>query len=95
MANSMICSWILNVIDPKLRISITYVKTAELMWTNLRKRYAIFNAPKIHQLKANIANCKQGDLDVGDFCSKLVNLWNKLANTILAFSLVKIKFWFA
>jgi len=53
----MICSWILNVIDPKLRTSITYVETAELMWTNLRKRYAIFNAPKIRQLKTKLVEC--------------------------------------
>jgi len=38
--NSMICSWILNVIESKLRNSIAFVETAELMWTNLKKRYA-------------------------------------------------------
>jgi len=52
------------------------------MWDDLKKRYAIANTPKIHQLKANIANCKQGDLDVGDFYSKLKNLWNELTNLI-------------
>jgi len=36
MTNSMIYSWILNVIDPKLRTSIAYIETAELMWKNLK-----------------------------------------------------------
>lgn len=40
------------------------------------------NTPKIHQLKVNIANCKQGDMDVGEFYSKLVNLGNKLSNLV-------------
>ena len=30
----------------------------------------------------NIANCKQGDLDIGDFYSKLMNLWNELSNLV-------------
>ena len=41
---------------------------------------AYSDTTKIHQLKADIANCKHGDLDVGEFYSKLKNLWNKLTN---------------
>ena len=37
MINSMICSWILNVIEPNLRSSIAYVDTADLMWSNPKK----------------------------------------------------------
>jgi len=37
MGNSMVCSCILNFIDPKLRTSIAYVGIAELMWENLKK----------------------------------------------------------
>ena len=45
--------------------------TTKIMWDDLKKRYAMANTPKIHQLKVNIANCKQGDLDVGEFYLKL------------------------
>jgi len=38
MINLMICFWILNVIELKLRSSIAYVDTAELMWSNLKKK---------------------------------------------------------
>ena len=48
----------------------------------MNKQYVMTNTPKIHQPKANIANWKQGDLDVGDFYSKLTNLWNELSNVI-------------
>jgi len=82
MTNSMLCSWLLNVIDPTLRASIVYADTVKVMWDDIRKRYAMPNTPKIHQLKANIANCKQGDLVIGDFYSKLTNLWNELSSIV-------------
>ena len=34
MANSMICSWIISVIDSKLHPSIAYIETAAGMWDN-------------------------------------------------------------
>jgi len=52
MVNSMITSWIMNVIDPKLHGSIAYVNAAHAMWENIRKRYSIPNIPRIHKLKA-------------------------------------------
>ena len=65
MANSMLCSWILNVIDPKLRITTAYSDTAREMWEDLKKCYAVANAPKIHQLKSEYSilqarKCRHG-----------------------------------
>lgn len=67
MVNSMICSWILKVIEPKLRSSIAFVDTMRAMWKNLEQRYAVTNIPKVHRLKANVAKCKQGGMEVVDF----------------------------
>ena len=36
-ANSMICSWIVNVIDPRLHISVAYTETAKSMWEKSKK----------------------------------------------------------
>ena len=74
MVNSMICSWIINTIDPKLHTSIAYVETTAVMWENLRKRYAVANTPKIHQFTTNIAACKQEGLYVAEFYSKLMGM---------------------
>ena len=52
------------------------------MWENIRKRYSIPNIPRIHKLKAEIASCKQGNMDVVDFLSKLMSLWNELSNYV-------------
>jgi len=80
IVNSMLCSWLLNIIDPKLRMTVAYSETAYAMWNNLKRRYSVANTPKIYQLKAAIADCKQGILEVGEFYSKLTNLWNELSN---------------
>lgn len=76
----LICSWIINVIDPKLHASVAYVETAYEMWQNLRKRYAVANTPKIHQLKTDLVACKQGSLEVVEFYSKLMGMWSELQN---------------
>jgi len=78
MGNSMICSWILNVIEPKLRLSVAFMDTVMAMWKNLEQRYAVTNIPKVHRLKANVAECKQGGMEVVDFYAKLANLWSEL-----------------
>ena len=54
--------------------------TAKLMWETLKKRYAVANIPKMHQLKASISNCKQGGLSVVEFYSKISDLWVELGN---------------
>jgi len=58
IVNSMICSWIVNVIDPKLHTSVAYTETAQDMWENLKRRYAVANSPKIHRLRTDLASCK-------------------------------------
>ena len=80
MVNSMITSWIMNVIDPKLHPSMAYVDIAHRMWENIRKRYSISNVPRIHQLKVVIASCRQEGQQVVDFLSQLMSLWNELDN---------------
>ena len=45
---------------------------AKIMWDDLKKRYGTTNTPKIHQLKSDIVNYKQGGLEVGEFHSKLI-----------------------
>jgi len=74
----MICLWTVNVIDPKLHTSVAYDETAQAMWENLSKHYATTNTSKIHQLKGNLASCKQGGLEVVEFYLKLMGMWSEL-----------------
>jgi len=68
----------INMIDPMQWTSVAYIDPAKDMWDTLKKRYAISNVPRIHQLKMSIANCKQGGLSVVEFYSKISNLWMEL-----------------
>jgi len=63
-------------------MTVAYSDTAKIMWDDLKKRYGTANTPKIHQLKSAIANCKQEGMEVGEFHSKLINLWIKLNNLV-------------
>ena len=59
MVNLMLCSWLLNIIDPKLQISIAYSEMTKIMWDDLKKKYGMPNTPKVHHVKANIASYKE------------------------------------
>ena len=37
IVNSMIVSWIMNVIDPRLQKNIVYVEAAFKLWENIKK----------------------------------------------------------
>ena len=82
MVNSMITLWILNVVDSKLHTSMAYEDTTHKMWVNIQKRYSVINVPCIHQLKSEIAFCKQGSMELVELYSKLIGLWSELANFI-------------
>jgi len=82
IVNSMITSWILNVIEPRRHASTDYADLAPAIWESIQKRYSVPNMPKVHQLKAKIASCKQGNLKVVDFFNKRMGLWNELENCV-------------
>ena len=50
------------------------------MWEDLHKRYAVASAPKIYQVKATIAECRQEGMTVVEFYSKLRGLLSELDN---------------
>ena len=79
MVNSTACSWLLNIIDPKIRPSISYANIAKVMWEDLKKRYGVSDIPRIHDLKSRMANCKQRTtMSVVEYYANLVGLWNEL-----------------
>jgi len=51
MVNSMVCSWIINVIDPKLHSSIAYIETATVMWR-------IYVRGMLYQIRPRYINLK-------------------------------------
>ncbi|XP_074264560.1 uncharacterized protein LOC141587041 [Silene latifolia] len=77
--NAMLRSWLRNVIDPKLHPSITFAQPIEDVWEELRGRYSAGNAPRVHQLKGVLNECKQGQETVVEYYTKLKIIWDELA----------------
>lgn len=77
---SMLVSWILNTIEPSLRSTIANMESAKDLWEDIKERFLIVNGPRIHQLKSELADCKQGGLTVLAYYGKLKTLWDELAN---------------
>lgn len=80
MANSMICSWILNVIEPKLRTSIAYVKTAYLSWITLRRGMPFPMHPRYVNSRQILSNASKKGTRRGILFG--TNGWSELQNQV-------------
>ncbi|KAL5703345.1 hypothetical protein ACHQM5_028447 [Ranunculus cassubicifolius] len=78
--NAMLKAWLRNVINFKLHPSIAFEQTVSEVWEELQNRYSAGNAPRVHQLKGDLADCKQGRLTVVEYYTKLKTIWDELAN---------------
>lgn len=78
--NSMLISWILNTIEPVLRSTVTYLETAKELWDDIKERFSVGNGPRVHQLKTELAECKQQGLSIINYYGKLKMLWEELGN---------------
>ncbi|GJZ04974.1 retrovirus-related pol polyprotein from transposon TNT 1-94 [Tanacetum coccineum] len=78
--NSLIVSWIMNTIEPLLRSTILHIEVAEDLWKDIKERFSTANGPRIHQLKAELANCKQLGLSIVAYYGKLKKLWEELGD---------------
>ncbi|XP_074296720.1 uncharacterized protein LOC141627262 [Silene latifolia] len=79
--NTMVKAWLRSVIDTKLHPSITFSGTVTEIWKELQERYASENAPRVHQLKGDLNDCKQEkNQSVVEYYTKLKSIWDELAN---------------
>ena len=78
--NAMLVGWIFNTIDPSLRSSLSYLENVKDLWDDLKERFSIGNDVRIHQLKTDIANCKQYGQNVAAYYGKLKTMWEALAS---------------
>ena len=76
--NSMLVGWIRASIEPKVKSTVTYITDAHQLWENLKQRFSVGNTVRVHQIKAQLASCKQDDQSVLDYFGKLSTLWEEL-----------------
>ena len=56
--NSMLVGWIHISIQPRVRSKMTYMDAHQL-WSNFKEHFSVGNTVKIHQIKAQLALCRQ------------------------------------
>ncbi|XP_010497092.1 PREDICTED: uncharacterized protein LOC104774122 [Camelina sativa] len=76
--NSMLCGWLYASLDPQVQKVIPFVDNAKVLWDNLRVRYSIGNASRVHQIKSSIARCAQDGQHVADYFGQLKVMWDDL-----------------
>ncbi|XP_074267001.1 uncharacterized protein LOC141590300 [Silene latifolia] len=79
--NAMVNAWLRNVIEEDLQPSITFSGTVPEIWKELRERFASGNAPRVHQLKGDLSDCKQAkNQSVVNYYTRLKAIWDELAS---------------
>ena len=78
--NSLLVSWIMNTIEPTLRSTISHMEVAQDLWIDIKERFSVANGPRIQQLKAELAECKQKGMTIVAYYGKFKKLWEELAN---------------
>lgn len=80
MVNSMFVAWIFNTIEPTIRSTVTYMENVKDLWEDLRQRFSIGNGPRVHQLRTDLAACKQRGQSVVAYYGQLKMMWDELIN---------------
>ena len=76
--NSRIVGWIRASISPVLRSTVPFSPDACKMWSELKKRFSVGSAVRVHQLKVELASCKQDGSSVMDYFGRLSQKWEEL-----------------
>ncbi|PNX83470.1 hypothetical protein L195_g039513 [Trifolium pratense] len=78
--NSLLVSWIMNTIEPSVRSTMSHMEVAHDLWEDIKERFSVVNGPRIQQLKAELADCKQKGSTILAYFGKMKKLWEELAN---------------
>ncbi|KAL1221269.1 hypothetical protein V5N11_032716 [Cardamine amara subsp. amara] len=79
--NSMVKSWLLNLVNKEIYdIILSFTDAAEI-WTDLMKRFHVSNLPRKYQLEQDILTLRQGSMDLSTYYTKMKTLWQRLGST--------------
>ncbi|GJW96541.1 retrovirus-related pol polyprotein from transposon TNT 1-94 [Tanacetum coccineum] len=80
IVNSMLVAWMFNTIEPTLCSTITHMENAKDIWDEIKQCFCIGNGPRVQQLKADLADCKQRGQSIISYYGRLKMLWGELEN---------------
>lgn len=75
--NSMIIGWIRASIDPKVKSSVSLISEANQLWSELKQHFSVGNKVRIHQIKAQLASCRQDGQSVFEYYGRSCTLWEE------------------
>lgn len=76
----MLASWVMNTIEPSLRSTISYQENVKDLWEDITELFSVLNGPRIQQIKAELAECRQTKITTVIYYGKLKSLWDELVN---------------
>jgi hypothetical protein len=78
--NNIVVSWLTRCMIPSIASSVMYKRNASDIWRIVKERFSRGDKFRIADLQEEISQCKQGDLIVTEYLTKLTSLWEQLEN---------------
>lgn len=78
--NNMVLSWLIRLLSPSIAQTAIAFETAQLLWENLRERFAQSDVYRLADLQIEIFTISQGNKSVTDYFASLQILWDKFTN---------------
>ena len=63
-SNDMVISWILNTVSEQIDNNLSFVNTAQALWSELNEHYSQLDGHRIYQVSNDLVNLKQGNTSV-------------------------------
>lgn len=76
--NSMVISWILNLLHKNITESVLFLPTAHEIWQELKQRYDQSNNALIYQIQQQLYYVAQNSDDFSTYFTKLTKIWDEL-----------------
>lgn len=75
--DAMVKGWIKSAMEKDVRKSVRYAKTAREIWSDLSERFGKGSAPRLYELRRDIACLRQDKQLVALYYTKLKALWDE------------------
>ncbi|KAL0322331.1 UNVERIFIED_CONTAM: Retrovirus-related Pol polyprotein from transposon TNT 1-94 [Sesamum calycinum] len=76
--NDLIRAWIFNSISQHIGASIIYNDNAHEIWLDLKEQFSRTKGVHLFHIEEDIHNCKQENMSIGAYYTKLKGLWDEL-----------------
>ena len=75
--NNLVKAWLLNSISEDIKASVIYSESAYEIWSDLKERFSRTNSVHIFHVEEAIHDCKQDNMTIGAYYTKLKGLWDE------------------